>query len=420
MKAKKVLKNIDSDKSDKFQNDMQFECEENDDCEKLNDKTGKIKKSKKKIISEEQPIEYLVDKYIPLGITDIMDPLTEYYNTITPNLSNKSNWIYQPPSKCYFHKDILEKLKTISMDDGMPHIIFYGNPGTGKKTLINLFLEMVFDKSVYNMDDCKYNVVSSGNIENEVIVKQSDHHIVIEPNNNNFDRYLIQDIVKEYAKRYPLCIFEKSRNFKMVQINNLDNLSYYAQTSLRRTIEKYSKTCRFVMWCYSLSKVIEPLRSRCLCIHVPTQTTSELIGWTFHIASMEGIPIGLDTLTSIVDTSNGNLKNILWKLDMFKHCGIIINSYQNALTNLIDEVMGKKNIMVMREYVYNMMITNISSNTIIKDFLNILLSKINNYPKDKIFKIIESASIFEYRLSKGRRDIIHIETFLENVINTLQ
>ena len=362
--------------------------------------------------------EFLVDKYIPSNITDIFDPVYEYYNQNSNTSTN--DWKSQSPSKCYFHKDILEKLKIISQDDGMPHIIFYGNPGTGKKTLINLFLEMIFDSSIYNLDDSKYTVISSGNIENEVIVKQSDHHIIIQPNNNNFDRYLIQDIVKEYARRYPLCIFEKSRNFKAVQIDKLDELSYYAQTSLRRTIEKCSKTCRFIMWCYSLSKVIEPLRSRCLCIHVPTQPTDELVKWTFNIASLESIPIDFKILTNIVKTSNGNLKNILWKLDMYKYCGTITNCYQYALNSLINEIMGTHSIEIIRDYVYKMMITNISSNIIIKDILNIILTRINDYPTDIIFKIIEAASTFEYRLSKGRRDIIHIETFLETVINTLK
>ena len=362
--------------------------------------------------------EFLVDKYIPKNVSDIFDPIDEYYENLT-GLSN-NNWIHQNLSKCYFHKDILNKLKTISKDDCMPHIIFYGNSSSGKKTIINLFLEMIFDNSIYNLDDSKYTVVSSGNIENEVIVKQSDHHIIIEPNNNNFDRYLIQDIVKEYARRYPLCIFEKSRNFKMVQINNLDNLSYYAQTSLRRTIEKYSKTCRFIMWCYSLSKVIEPLRSRCLCIHIPTQTDEELIKWTFNIASLESIKLDFGILTDIVETSNGSLKNILWKLDMYKYCGKIENCYQKALTELINEIMNGHNIEIIRDYIYKMMITNIPSNIIIKDILNIILIKINNYPKDKIFNIINAASIFEYRLSKGRRDIIHIETFLETIINILK
>ncbi len=367
-------------------------------------------------------VQFLVDKYIPKNITDIFDEETEYYQKLTNQKQTTDMWSDAMPSKCFFHKDIFRKLEKISKDDGMSHIIFYGNPGSGKKTMINLFLEMIFDKSIYRLDDSKYTVISSGNIENEVIVKQSDHHIIIEPNNNNFDRYLIQDIVKEYARRYPLCIFEKSRNFKMVQINNLDNLSYYAQTSLRRTIEKYSKTCRFIMWCYSLSKVIEPLRSRCLCIHVPTQPDHELIKWTFNVSSLENIDINFPVLNYIVESSNGNLKDILWKLDLYKYCGKIQNGYQKSLNNLISEILVNNDIQVIRDYIYKMMITNISSNIIIKDILNIILEKLDTYPnsKEKSLQIINYASEFEYKLSKGRRDIIHIEAFIMNVINVLR
>jgi len=370
-------------------------------------------------------IEFLVDKYIPKNISDIFDEDTEYLQKLNKNIKLETDsWINTNPSKCFFHKEIFNKLKKIAEDDGMPHVIFYGNPGTGKKTMINLFLEMIFDKSIYKLDDSKYTVISSGNIENEVIVKQSDHHIIIEPNNNNFDRYLIQDIVKEYARKYPLCIFEKNRNFKMVQINNLDNLSYYAQTSLRRTIEKYSKTCRFIMWCYSLSKVIEPLRSRCLCIHVPTQSEQDLVQWTFNISSLENVNINFPVLSWIVQNSNGNLKDILWKLDLYKYCGKIQNGYQKSLVLLINEITTDGDIQIIRDYIYKMMITNISSNVIIKDILNIILIKLDNdkYPnsKKKSSKIIDHASNFEYRLSKGRRDIIHIEAFILNIINVLK
>ncbi len=366
-------------------------------------------------------IQFLVDKYIPKNISDIFSVEDEYYKKITGIEEEKDSWKESLPSKCYFHREIFKKLKKISQDNGLPHIIFYGNPGSGKKTMINLFLEMIFDNSVYKLDDSKYTVISSGNIENEVIVKQSDHHIIIEPNNNNFDRYLIQDIVKEYARRYPLCIFEESRSFKMVQINNLDNLSYYAQTSLRRTIEKYSKTCRFIMWCYSLSKVIEPLRSRCLCIHVPTMGEDELVQWTFNISSLENIDIDFPVLNYIVSSSNGNLKHILWKLDLYKYCGKIQNGYEKSLVNLINEITTNTDIPTIRDYVYKMMITNISSNIIIKDILNIILEKLDSYPdsKRKSLEIINYASEFEYKLSKGRRDIIHIEAFILHVISVL-
>lgn len=384
-----------------------------------NDQTNNLDKTKP--VTTSINVKFLVDKYIPKNIDDIFEPESEYYNTLT-NRPESFKWYDNSPQKCYFHKEIFNKLKKISTDECLPHIIFYGNPGSGKKTMINLFLEMIFDRSIYKLDNSKYVVVSSGNIDNDIIVKQSDHHIIIEPNNNNFDKYLIQDIVKEYAKKYPLQIFEKSKKFKMVQINNLDNLSYYAQTSLRRTVEKYSKTCRFIMWCYSLSKVIEPLRSRCLCIHVPTQTNDDLVRWTFHVASMEQIKLSPDILSWIVNSAEGNLKDILWKLDLYKHCGKLKNGYQKALSSLIFLILNTNDVKAIRDYVYKMMITNIASNIIIKDILNAVLLHVDHYPnsKEKVTKIIEYASQFEYRLSKGRRDIIHIEAFLMNVINVLK
>jgi replication factor C subunit 3/5 len=367
----------------------------------------------------DEKVEFLVDKYIPNSISDIYQPEYEYYNKLDKKSIKSLDWKDSSPDKCYFHKNILNRLKLISEDNSLPHIIFYGNPGSGKKTLINLFLEMIYDKSIYKLDDSKYTVISSGNMENEIIVKQSDYHIIIEPNNNNFDRYLIQDIVKEYAKRYPLCIYENSRNFKIVQINNLDNLSYYAQTSLRRTIEKYSKTCRFVMWCYSLSKVIEPLRSRCLCIHVPNQTEDDLIKWAFNISSLEKINLPINILNNIITNSNGNLKKILWKLDLYKFTNRVNNGYEKSLVKLLDSIRDN-NIELIREYIYKMMITNIEAKVIIKDLLNIILTKyINNYSKEVIEKVIEIASFYEYRLNKGRRDIIHIESFVLGITNFL-
>jgi len=370
---------------------------------------------------------FLVDKYIPTNMNDIIEE--DFDNLIDyENIKPEDLWLHgSNPHKCFFHKDIFKKLEKISKDDSLPHIIFYGNPGTGKKTLINIFLEMIFDDSIYKLDDSKYTIMSSGNNESEVVIKQSDHHIIIEPNNTNFDRYLIQEIVKEYAKKYPLCIFEKSRKFKTVQINYLDNLSYYAQTSLRRTIEKYSKTCRFIMWCYSLSKVIEPLRSRCLCIHVPTQTDEQLYKWMYNICCLEKIKIKSSIIESILAKSNGNLKSILWKLDLYRYNNKIYNSYEEGINRIINEIISIKNnkivdpeypinIPKIREYIYKMYVTNISLNIIIKDILKSILFHNKDITKEQINDIINSASEFEYRLSKKRRDIIHLEAFVINVI----
>jgi replication factor C subunit 3/5 len=183
------------------------------------------------------------------------------------------------------HKDILKLLDFISKDDSIPHLIFYGNDGVGKRRIIKLFLEMLYGDGVNNIEENMYIVSGSGNKVKEVLVKQSDFHIMIEPVDNNFDKYLIQDVVKEYAKRIQINLFKSKKIFKSVMINNLDNLSYYAQTSLRRTMEKYSGTCRFIMWCKSLSKVIEPLKSRCICIRIGAPTNDELFKLALTIST---------------------------------------------------------------------------------------------------------------------------------------
>ena len=57
---------------------------------------------------------------------------------------------YDPKSveTVYFHKDILKKLVLLSKDESIPHLLFYGPEGSGKKTIIRLFLEMLYDKTI--------------------------------------------------------------------------------------------------------------------------------------------------------------------------------------------------------------------------------------------------------------------------------
>ena len=159
-------------------------------------------------------IDFLVDKYVPNDIDDIFDPNIEGIDELKDVYESNSWEMNLDPKKCFFHKNIFKKLKKISEDDGMPHIIFYGNPGSGKKTMINLFLEMIFDKSIYKLDNSKYTVISSGNIENEVIVE--DHLFRFNP-------------YKDY-----LTIINKQEEFKKI-----------AHENFQKEIIKFGNTINF-------------------------------------------------------------------------------------------------------------------------------------------------------------------------------
>lgn len=315
-----------------------------------------------------------------------------------------------------FHLDILNILKIISNDNSIPHIVFYGPLGSGKRLLIKKFLEMLYDSDINKETDTIYTINGSGNTEKSVIIKQSNYHIVIEPQDNNFDKFLVQHIVKEYAKKIPLNAFKTQKSFKVVLINNMDKLSYYAQTSLRRTMEKYSYICRFIMWTNSLSKIIEPIRSRCMCIRVNSPSYDELFNLLFMINFKDKLNMSLYDYTYIINNCDRNIKKTLWLLELQKY-GLVYNNSLKSVINLILEDIKNNNIDNIRELLYKLIVANINCSDIVV-LLTKGLCKLNLSIYD-LYKIIEAASLYEYNIVRGRRDIIHMEAFVFAVINIL-
>jgi replication factor C subunit 3/5 len=269
--------------------------------------------------------------------------------------------------------------------------------------------------------DMIYNVAGSGNTKNEVIIKQSKNHIIIEPNNTNFDRYLIQEVVNEYAKRIPLNIFKSSKKFKVVFIDNIDDLSYYAQTSLRRTMEKYSKTCRFIMWSRSLSKVIDPLRSRSCCFKLQSPSEGDMLEMLLKVSYKENIKMNMNEYNAVIEKADGNIKTALWMLQ-FKQLGEPhITTYENTIDDIINLILTAKfkNLLVLRDLLYKIMITNITGTQILKDIL-LKLTAHSTISFTSKTKIIEACAQYEHNLIRGRREIIHIEAFLNEVMVVLR
>ena len=218
----------------------------------------------------------------------------------------------------FFHKEIYKILQVMSNDNSIPHLLFHGPNGSGKKTMVKLFMEMLFGKSVNSIKNVKYLVSGSGNSESEEEFKQSFHHIFIEPKGNNHDRYLIHDVIKVYVSKSRYNLIESKHNFKLVVINNVDIMSESVQFSLRRTIEKYSDQCRFIIISNSISKIINPIISRCKCILVKSPSESEMLDYCNSISLKESINLTLDRSAYILQLYNGNIKNVLWRLQMYK------------------------------------------------------------------------------------------------------
>jgi replication factor C subunit 3/5 len=349
--------------------------------------------------SNDKKKEYYTDLKKLKKITDI----NNFVNEINENNSNNKSY------------------------NNFPHILLYGPEGAGKNHLVNMLLERIYDKSVHTIKEVKYTVVGYGNSKTKVDIKQSNYHIIVEPNNNGFDKYLIQEIVQEYARRQMLNIFKTKKQFKIVLVDCVDNLSYYAQASLRRTMEKYVNNCKFILLSNQLSNVIEPLRSRCLCIRVPLPSNETIFEAIFNITNNKKMNLPLKKYNEIVEKSDNHIDKAIWLLQLHTMKINYKIYWHDYLENIIKIILSinkkmKKNIyftsiLKIRHLLYTIFITNIDTQTIIREIMNKIILNIDCI--DLKAKIINATSDFEFRLSSGKRHIIHLEAYVHNVIHTL-
>lgn len=373
---------------------------------------------------------FLVDKYSQFNqhITfneDIVDKILDSFDSHN-EIYNNLDTIFDKP------KDIiLERLKTIQDNSlryaNFHHLIVYGPEGNNKEYIVNRLLQKIYGEKMVQLQDVEYTISGYSNTKTKVVIKQSNCHIMIEPNNNGFDKYLIQEIIQDYAKTEILTILKYKKLFKIVVIDKIDNLSYYAQASLRRTMEKYANICKFIFISNQLSKIIEPIKSRCILIKVPLPQNKEIVKTLLEISTKEKIKLKKDELELIINKVDNKLNNAIWLLEFKKNnMKIKYESWKYILDDLIGKIMLSKKynnnyikniIMIIRETVYILFITNINFQLIIRTILKKLLEY--DLPINIKYNIINSTSIFENRISQGTRNVIHLEAYIIQIIYIL-
>jgi replication factor C subunit 3/5 len=369
---------------------------------------------------------FLVDKYYNDSnyITchqTIIDKIIDSFDAHNQIYSNINSIIKMPNDE---FKKVIDDLEYGTWRySNFQHLIVYGPVGSGKEYLINKLLEKIYGKQGVELKEVEYTVSGYSNTKTKIMIKQSKHHIIIEPNSNGFDKYLIQEIIQDYAKSELLNILKNRKLFKVVIINKIDNLSYYAQASLRRTMEKYSSSCKFILISDQLSKIIEPIRSRCLMIRVPLPSDEQILETLLHICKKENFDLPWEKLKEIIDNSDNKVNHAIWLLEMYRYGIKYEKNWEYVIDDIVENIINPENqnnkklysvIKKIREQFYILFITNISTQIIIRKIMLKLLESVDDL-KLKYF-IIDITSIFEQRLSQGTRHIIHMEAYIIRLI----
>lgn len=339
-------------------------------------------------------------------------------------------WVdkYRPKKleQLHYHDDLTDMLERIVKSGDFPHLLFYGPPGAGKHTRIISVLQKVFGNGVHKVkvEQKTFKVSKSKSIEMQIV--NSSYHIEINPQEAGiYDRVIVQDVIKDIASSHTInSESSRSKGFKVVFLKEVDQLTRTAQAGLRRTMEKYMSTCRLILCCENVSKVIDPLRSRCLAIRVPAPKEPEIVKVLNYVAGQEGVklpPVLADRIakecdrnlrkailmfeTCFVDkqrlTAQQKIKNSAWEMFIEEICCLIIQEQ------------SPRRLMKIRGKVYELLCNCIPPSEIIKGLAKGLMKKVDDVLRPTI---VELAHKHEYRLCRANKPVIHIEAFVAEVM----
>jgi replication factor C small subunit len=200
------------------------------------------------------------------------------------------------------------QLERIVESKNLPNLLFNGPAGTGKSSAAEVVARELFG----DVWEGNFTELNASNI-----FEQGRKYLEASRSLARFydERKSVLDNFKLIMNRLA-GIAPLAAPYRILFINEADALTLDAQQALRRTIERYNRTCKFILATEQPSRVIIPIRSRCLPMHFTQLPTDTMLAYLRRIATDEGFTLSDERCLSVAHLSDGNLRRALTLLQM--------------------------------------------------------------------------------------------------------
>ncbi len=287
-------------------------------------------------------------------------------------------------------RNIVERLEAFTKNKSLPHCMFAGPAGCGKTTTALCIAKELYGNSWHG---------------NFLETNASDERGID----------TIREKIKDFARTVPL-----SGLFKIIYLDEADSLTKDAQHALRRMMEKYAATARFILACNYSGKIIAPIQSRCAVFRFAQLSEAEITQYLKKIATNESLAVEDSAYKAIIYISEGDMRkaiNVLQTASIIG--GKITEETVYAATSRADPLAVKKMIgaaingdfkEARRLLISLMLEQGLAGEDIVKEIHNQIFDLA--IPDNRKIQLLEKVGEYEFRITEGSNARIQLEALL--------
>ena len=293
------------------------------------------------------------------------------------------------------HGEITKRLESYVKGKNVPNMLFTGPAGVGKTSAAVSLARELFPKT-FSQNFLELNASDERGID------------------------VVRSTIKDFARTLA---FDTS--FKIIFLDESDALTTDAQQALRRTMERYTRTCRFILGANYSSRLIEPIQSRCVVFRFKPLSAKDVEKKVTEVCNAEGIKLSEDGMKAIVYVCEGDLRKAVNVLQAASSLDKNISEKQvytvssrarpEEVKEMIDLAIKGKFIDARDKLDLLLFEYGMSGEDIMLQLYRELLN-MKEIPDKKRIKLIEAIAEYSFRIAEGANERIQIEALLATLM----